>query len=79
MEYNEAVESIKRYVEHRIPTGDFLRACLENDLSEAVGRADSTSLLNLGRIVHYIHWEIPGTCHGSREKVENWLKGEENA
>lgn len=35
--------SIERYVEHRIKPGDFMTAVLNNDLKNAVLRADETS------------------------------------
>jgi hypothetical protein len=68
--------SIDRYANDKIPTGGFLRACLENNLSEAIGRADSACQAALKEIVMYIYWEIPSVCWGSKEKVEEWLKRE---
>lgn len=73
MTLEEAKESIMRYVEHGIPTGGFLRACLENDLLGAMGRADLTSRMNLFEICAFIYNEIPSTCHGSPDKVKTWL------
>ena len=69
--------SIDRYVEHRIAPGSFVRACLSNDLAGAFRTADDDSLHGLRDIMRYIHWEIPGGCHGSKSKVEKWLKGHE--
>ena len=34
------IDSLERYVEHHIKPGSFLRAVLENNLVEAVSRAD---------------------------------------
>ena len=62
--------------EHR-PTGGFLRAVLENDLLEAVGRADPVSLAAIREIVLWAHWELPGGSHGSPAAVEAWLRAEE--
>ena len=50
---NNSGESFKRYVEHKVPTGGFLRALLENDLREAFGRAD---YINVGLIQAYVSW-----------------------
>ena len=67
-------ESLTLYAEHGVPTGDFLRACLANDLLEAAGRADGQNIHNLGVIAAYIYNELPRGSHGSREAVDAWLK-----
>ena len=74
MDLQSAKDSIKRYVEHGVPTGGFLQSVLANDLMEAMGRADMTSRLNLFEICSYVYNEVPIACHGSYEKVEAWLK-----
>ena len=63
-----------RYVEHGSMPGTFLRAVLSNDLMEAYHQADSESLACLKDILNYIHWEIPGPCHGSPEAVKRWVE-----
>ena len=67
------LDSLKRYVENRIPTGDFLYAVLTNDLMEAMGRADNENREALFEICGYVYNEMPSTCHGSPEKVAKWL------
>lgn len=67
------IGAIDRYVKNRIPTGGFLRAVLENDLREAMGRADSINRESLFDIVSYIYNECPAACWGSVENVEAWL------
>ena len=57
---------------HRL--GDFLTAVVENDLFEAVGRADSYNLATLPQIVRFIWNEWPATCPGSPEKVSAHYK-----
>ena len=42
---------IDHYVRQRIPPGGFLRAVLENNLSEAFARADATSTANMKDIL----------------------------
>lgn len=69
--------AIQRYIEHRIPPGSFLTAVIENNLSEAVGRADDENCANLPAFVAYFYNEAPGMCWGSREKRLAWLKREE--
>lgn len=66
-------ESIDRYVEHKVPTGDFLKAVLENDLAGALGRADLEAMDNIRHIVCYIWNEVPSQCWGSKEKVSKWM------
>lgn len=71
---NILIEGLAKYVEHKIPTGDFLRAILSNDLMQAVSRADNYNINYLREIVTYIHSELPVGCYGSKEAVERWIK-----
>ena len=66
-------QAIDNYVKHHRPTGSFTRAVLENDLREAIARADVFSMAAIKDIVMYCHWEITGDCWGSPKKVEAWL------
>ena len=68
------LDGIKRYVEQRVPPGDFLTAVLCNDLREACGRADDGNLANLPAYVAYLYNEAPGACWGSKEKMLAWLQ-----
>lgn len=64
---------LMRYVNDKIPPGSFLRAVLENNLKDAMGRADMT---NRRRVFEYVEWlynKAPGVCWGSPENVEAWL------
>jgi len=69
----EIIASIRRYADQHCPTGDFLRAVLENDLKEAVGRADDYNIRVIPEIVRYCYNEIPCNCWGSPERVKTWL------
>ena len=69
------LDGLKRYVEHRIPTGGFLRAVLENDLKEAVARADDENQHVIPIYVCWLYNEAPSTCWGSPEAVKAWLGG----
>lgn len=64
---------IDNYVEHGVPTGSFLRAVLENNLMEAMGRADLDNRACLFTICDYIYNNTPSDCHGSPQKVKDWL------
>ena len=64
---------LKRYYYDKIPTGTFLRAVLENNLSQAILGADSENLKLIYEIVSFIYDELPENCWGSPEKVANWL------
>lgn len=66
-------ESFDEYVSLGIPTGDFLRAVLENDLMEAFGRADDNNREIMFDICCYVYNEIPAGCHGSKQAVKDWL------
>ena len=72
------IEALDRYVKHRIPTGGFLQAVLENDLSGALGRADDENRRDIYEIVSYCYNHIPSVCWGSPEKVKEWLEGGPN-
>lgn len=67
------MESLRAYVEYGRPVGDFLTAVLENNLSEACGRADDENIDNLPAYAAYLYNEVPSQCHGSREKVGDWI------
>jgi hypothetical protein len=71
------ITALHRYVNARIPTGDFLRAVLSNNLSESIGRADEDNLRALPTIVAYIYNELPSLCWGSEERVQRWLEHRE--
>ncbi len=70
----EITQALYRYTEQHIPTGSFLRAVLENDLTEAVARADFTNLRLLPEIVQYCYENLSHNCWGSPEIVKEFLK-----
>ena len=55
------------------PPGDFLMAVLSNDLMESIGRADQGNLGDLFEICSYIYNKMPYNCHGSPNRVHEWL------
>lgn len=72
-------DSLNRYVVEGIPTGDFLRAVLANDLMESIGRADVDNLKALPHICAYIYNYLPMNCIGSYQRVNDWLAVHEKA
>lgn len=71
------IDGLTRYALDKIPTGSFLTAVLENNLMEALGKADLENRLTIWNICSFVHNEIPASSHGSPEKVEAWLKTKE--
>ncbi len=65
---------LREYAKNHIEPGHFLTAVLENNLKDAVDRADDENLENLPAFVAYCWNELPINCWGSREKVQAWLK-----
>lgn len=66
--------SLARYVLHRVPPGSFLEAVLRNDLFDAIGRGDSTSIRFLPAIVRVVYSYIPRCA--IRGCVDDWIGGE---
>ena len=71
---NLTLDSLQLYIEIGRPTGGFLRAVLENNLSESLGRADDVNGPLLKNIVQYLYWDAPSSCWGSPEKVRAWIR-----
>ncbi len=66
--------ALERYRDCHCPTGSFLQAILENNLMEAVGRADDDNLRDIVEIVRFVYWDMPHTCHGSPKIVAAWVE-----
>lgn len=66
--------SLERYQNDKIKPGSFLTAVLENNLTEALARADWENKLRLHEIVSYVYNNIPMSIWGSPEAVRNHLK-----
>lgn len=74
MSIEDAIESLNAYATDGRPTGGFVRAVLENDLMEAMRRADQTSRFILYEICKHVYNELRGDCWGSPDKVKNWIE-----
>ena len=70
----DLIESIDAYVKDGRPTGDFLRAVINNDLKEAVVRADDNNLARIHAIVGYLYNECPIGCWGFAGAAERWTE-----
>jgi hypothetical protein len=66
--------ALERYLNHGIMPGSFMTAVLENNLKEAVARADNFNRVNLPNIVGYLWNHIPSAAWGSKEQVASWLE-----
>ena len=62
------------YVKGEEAPGGFLYAVLSNNLFSAMARADKEMKPLIPLLVQYIHWEVPGGCHGSPEHVKAWME-----
>lgn len=69
----EIIESLERYVNDKLQTGSFLHAVLENNLTEALGRADHKNIVCIWAIMNYVYNELPSVCWGNPDKVKAWL------
>ena len=68
------MQNLLAYVKGEEAPGGFLYAVLCNDLFRSIGRADEEIKPLIPLLVHYIHWELPGNCHGSPEIVKAWME-----
>ena len=66
-------EGVRLYLEFGIEPGSFLRAVLENNLVEAVGRADTINRECMFDWANFLYNEMPGNSWGNREKVAAWI------
>lgn len=78
MDYENLPESLRaaarRYIEHGKKPGDFLTACFENNLTNAVGRADIDNYKRLHDITCWIYCECAPDAWGSPELVAAWIE-----
>lgn len=66
------LETLDNWAKHGLPPGGFVAAVLENDLADAVRRADQGNSAALVEIVRYLINELPMGCWGTYEKVAAW-------
>jgi hypothetical protein len=68
-------EGLYLYLTYRIPPGSFMLAVLSNDLIGAAQQADHINKNALFKWANFMYNFLPGKCYGSKENVQNWLKG----
>lgn len=61
------------YIENGIEPGGFLQAVVQNDLREALGRADHINRDRLWDIVSWFWNYAPSSCWGSVETYNDWM------
>jgi len=72
--------SLIRYFEKHYQPGHFLTAVLENDLMEAIARADETNVQCLKAYAMWLYNQAPGRASGAwgtPEAVAKWIANEE--
>lgn len=67
------LRAIQRYIERGLPPGHFLAAVIDNNLREAISRADDENMNNLPAYVAYFYNKAPSACWGSSQKREAWV------
>lgn len=72
------IQTIRDYIEHGLEPGDFVRACLENNLKMAFACADIHNERALKEIVQYLYNYVPFNAWGSEKAVADWLKMRES-
>lgn len=61
------------YIQRGEETGHFLTALICDNLHETVARADAENLANLPAFCSFLYNYAPSLCHGSKQKMENWI------
>lgn len=65
-------EALRRYIACGRPLGDFLRAVVSNNFSNAVAHADEANLLRLRDYMLFLNNHAPRKCWGSEIAYGNW-------
>lgn len=66
-------DGLQLYLDEHIQPGHFLTAVLQNDMKEAMGRADLRSRVGLFDIIGYLYNHAPAPAWGGKKQVELWL------
>lgn len=70
-------EALSLYVGSGIVPGSFLQACLANDFTGAVLKADPENLRDIREIASYIFNTLPGSCWGSYKAIAAYSKSKQ--
>lgn len=68
------MEGIYRYMEEGCLPGRFLTAVIENNLMNACAWADDENVQNIPAYAAYLYNECPSASHGSKKKMQDWIK-----
>jgi len=68
------VESIREYLLHGHPVGDFLTALLSNQLVESYCKADKNNTALMSSWADWLWNDCPLEARGSPEKVAAWIE-----
>jgi len=66
--------TIDNYVNKGWDPGGHITAVLANDLMRAFGSADPVSRQEMFEVTSYLYNDVPSSCHGSYEIVQQWLE-----
>ncbi|MEO0729080.1 MAG: hypothetical protein AAFY64_01710 [Pseudomonadota bacterium] len=66
-------DALRRYIVEGYPPNHFLRAVLENDLMEALARADDANLEALEAYCAWLRTYAPSAAYGSPGRVADWI------
>lgn len=66
------MNGLRAHIDKGAPQGGYLTSVLENNLVEAVGRADVNSLAALRDTTTWLWNNAPPDCWGSPERVHQW-------
>lgn len=65
-------ESLRAYIEEARPVGHFLAAVLNNNLKEAVNRADEENLRAIPDYIKWLYNYAPSACWGYDDATMRW-------
>ena len=68
------IDGVQNYVCNGIPGGSFLTSVFENDLMGAYANGDNLNTALLRDWTMLIYNDLPTGCHGSKEKVNDWIE-----
>jgi len=63
---------MQRWIERAILPGDYLCACLRNDLRSAFDKVDDSGPEDVKRTIRWLYWNAPYLCWGSPERIAVW-------
>ena len=71
-------KTIIDYVKMGLPMGDFLTSLFANDLVGCFMKADNINKFLIYDYVKLLYNHLPMNCHGSYEKVNEWMRKKQN-